>query len=436
MKNMIIFAIISTILEFIKYLIAYAVIFDFKIRKTKKLFIIPLSVVCIIQVIVVYKIDSTWVSTLLLIMGLYIPIICIEGIWWEKILAYIIIVPGVSIVDMLGFSGIIAIVGSEMDKAIGDNIMKLIGNSLSLIVLIILIFIKKLDTNKRREVLKLTFQQYIVIICGIIGCLLILAGAQWILIGGEISENGKNIWFIAIAFASCCFMILSIWQIVTLSKAENYKDKNLHYEEYIRLQENYIKAIIDNDKMIRNFKHDINAHLTVINEYCLDIKDERLINYLNAIKENSGLNSIKKYTGNIVIDAVLGEIIKSAEDDKISIEWRGKIPNEIGVEAYDLCTVISNIIRNAVEASEKLDNDSDKVIKAESYVYQNKIYFKVENNLFGQIAINDGNRIKTTKEDKKNHGFGNDNVRRVVDKYNGSIKYSCKENVFKTGVLI
>ena len=41
-----------------------------------------------------------------------------------------------------------------------------------------------------------------------------------------------------------------------------------------------------------------------------------------------------------------------------------------------------------------------------------------------------GNYIKTTKEDKRNHGLGISNIRRAVQKYNGYADISCENKIF------
>lgn len=89
-----------------------------------------------------------------------------------------------------------------------------------------------------------------------------------------------------------------------------------------------------------------------------------------------------------------------------------------------------------MEASEKLAEDITRLVSAKAYVYNGKLYLCIKNNTSVQIEIGKDNRIMTTKEDTLLHGFGSNNVRKVVDKYNGSITYSSVDHQFQVEILM
>ena len=436
MLKFIVIAIALTLLEFAKYLESFYSVFDFRFRTEKYRYIVPVALSVLLQALVVWKADETWMSILVITLGTFIPLLCVDGAMLDRILAYIITVSGISIIDMLGSFAISYFIGIDLRAFFADPVLSITGNLTGLAVLTVNSAIKYKRRRETSGYIKLTGQQYVVIVSGILSCLLILSGIQWLLSGEEMSENAMSVWFLAIACVSTMFIILSIWQTITLNKAENYRQEARDYSEFMKMQERYIQTVIDNDKVIRSFRHDLHSHMTVIRGYCRSGDIESLDSYLDSIEENSGMYATVKDSGNAAVDAILGNIAAEAVRKGIRFLWEGKIPNDIAIEPYDLCTVISNVLRNAAEASGRLAEDRDRTIRARAYVYDGKLYLNVENRTAEQVEIGRDNRLATTKADPSLHGFGTSNVKKVVDKYGGTLKYSCADHIFHVEILM
>lgn len=46
------------------------------------------------------------------------------------------------------------------------------------------------------------------------------------------------------------------------------------------------------------------------------------------------------------------------------------------------------------------------------------------------------NRIETTKRNKELHGYGIQNMQRVVKKHDGNLKFTCKDGIFSVRVML
>jgi sensor histidine kinase regulating citrate/malate metabolism len=91
-------------------------------------------------------------------------------------------------------------------------------------------------------------------------------------------------------------------------------------------------------------------------------------------------------------------------------------------------------LSNAVEAVSKLDN-INKQINLEIRNLEDNIVIKVSNPVAKKVLI-DGNKVNTSKSDKKSHGFGLENIKKTVEKYNGSFELNCNENEFKIVLIV
>ena len=94
---------------------------------------------------------------------------------------------------------------------------------------------------------------------------------------------------------------------------------------------------------------------------------------------------------------------------------------------FDLCTIISNLLDNALEAVELLEKDKRWITMIFRYD-DLMVYCNVVNPYAGGLNIYK-NKI-LSKKNTKNHGYGLINVKHSVDIYNGSIDITTENGVF------
>lgn len=63
------------------------------------------------------------------------------------------------------------------------------------------------------------------------------------------------------------------------------------------------------------------------------------------------------------------------------------------------------------------------------------MFLTISNPVTENIKIHN-NTIQTTKQDKSNHGFGLYSLQKIVDKYDGTLTFSCVDNVFECEVTL
>lgn len=100
------------------------------------------------------------------------------------------------------------------------------------------------------------------------------------------------------------------------------------------------------------------------------------------------------------------------------------------------CTIISNLLNNAIEACEKIQDDK-RIIEFEIAGYNSQIFISVCNSYDMESIINQKQKFITTKEDKLNHGIGLENVRRTVKKYDGDMRiFQENERFIVTSLIV
>lgn len=187
-------------------------------------------------------------------------------------------------------------------------------------------------------------------------------------------------------------------------------------------------------------------NINFINMKCHDLRKE-----LRRLKEQKGnltdddfclleesLNfydsSIK--TGNVNIDALIQE--KLIYCNSVGIEFTALVNGDAfkDMASSDVYFLLVNIIDNAIEAAESFDKKDKRVISLTASKKHGVLLIEETNYFKGKIEPNNDGSIKTTKENKKYHGYGTKSIAYIVKKYDGKMEYEIKDDIFKLKIAI
>lgn len=110
-----------------------------------------------------------------------------------------------------------------------------------------------------------------------------------------------------------------------------------------------------------------------------------------------------------------------------------EFPQNTNILPHDICTILSNLLDNAIEASSKLDKSGSVLLTIRKINYF--LMINVVNECF-QKGSDFINYPKTTKENKELHGWGLPSVRDAVEKYNGTLRCINKDNQFAVSIML
>lgn len=234
-----------------------------------------------------------------------------------------------------------------------------------------------------------------------------------------------------LAFVVLLVLLLFVSYYVIILREEKMKTSfelmknNLLEENYKSLQTIYER----NAKMY----HDMNNHLNVL--YQLLDKDDlnTAKEYLREIGKPITKLSQTVWTGENIIDVVINSKLEKMRSESIEADISVEFPHNTNLSSNDMCTILANLLDNAIEATEKL-NKKDKIMLMMRRVNQFLI-IKIINSCDKQeehLALH----LKTSKEDKELHGWGLPSVMDVVKKYNGTMECLNENGKFIVTVML
>lgn len=239
----------------------------------------------------------------------------------------------------------------------------------------------------------------------------------------------------SLSLISCMLLLYVIFFMMYLydrmgKQAEIISEQKL-YKQQVEDQKKYYDEILTSQARIQAFKHDILNHMIAINSYFENKNYDEGIQYIKELENVLTFRGESIDTGNSAIDSIVSAKKITAESSGIKFSAEMHIPEKLSVEAIDECVILGNLLDNAIEACNKA-KIPDKFIKL-SVVYNNKLLIIETVN----SSINSNNsKLSTTKDDKKNHGFGISNIREAIKKYNGILNFENGDGQFKISVML
>ena len=200
------------------------------------------------------------------------------------------------------------------------------------------------------------------------------------------------------------------------------------------MEKEYYDAQVKYINEIRSIRHDMQAHMIVLQYYLESENYEKAKAYLHDMKQHQPTDRIvMKDTGHDLVNAIVSDTLNRSRK-KIDFELEGMLPLDFVMTEYDICTLFSNLFSNASEACEKLV-DRRPVISMEIrergqeclIAVQNPIEWKIETGSFG---------LATSKQDKADHGFGTQNMIKVVKRYEGKIDFLITDSTFRVEIVL
>lgn len=237
-----------------------------------------------------------------------------------------------------------------------------------------------------------------------------------------------GVWFLGVVFiASFLFGLY----FVTESKEQKMNLKITQTRNQL-LEKNY-QAL--NDIYTSNAKlyHDLNNHLNVLYQFLEEGEMDEAKEYIREISQPIQKLTKTVWTGVDVVDVIISSKVEKMRNKGISWDINAEFPKHTNIQPYDLCTILSNLLDNAVEAVERTGrkgNISLTIRKINYFLMIRLMNSCIEkNNSFDALP-------KTTKKDKTMHGWGLQNVQETVQKYGGTLKFRQEENQFIVDVMI
>lgn len=214
--------------------------------------------------------------------------------------------------------------------------------------------------------------------------------------------------------------ILCFHMLNNLVRKREVETENLLLKEQNMYQEKYAKEVKTQYDEMKRMRHDMRQHYSVLENLLVEKKYDKMEEYLLKSIQNINNRDNFFYMKNEYVNAILNRKISQAKEAGILVTLNS-IQEFLGADEMDICNLLGNLLDNAMEACEKVQEE--KSIDIILFQDTDKIYVEMKNSIAAPV-LKDNKLFVTEKKNKEEHGFGIKTIREIVEKYEGLIDFS------------
>ena len=237
---------------------------------------------------------------------------------------------------------------------------------------------------------------------------------------------------VSVSFLAINITVFILYELISIESEKTYMlvARNKQYE----LTEQHNSQVIEIYDKMREWRHDYNNHMQLI----LGMLEKTgsgggdIIDYIKNLDEKIKSASLEIVTGNHIIDAILSAKAALASSHAIEFEHNISLTGGLSVEDTDLCSILSNLLDNAIEACCKVEQN--RYISLEMLIFKNQLSINISNSADGRYITENG-KLKTTKLGDM-HGIGIGHIKSIVENYGGILDIKPEADAFTARVSI
>lgn len=264
---------------------------------------------------------------------------------------------------------------------------------------------------------------------GLLGCVCLASLVSITVCLYYAPEETAKIWLCAFACMATNIGSIYLAGYFVSSIRRDMEQRNL------KLQQDYYKELEKNQAEIRKLRHDMNNHLLIMRDLFDTGDKETAEKYLKEV-ERQITPASRIFCPDSIVNAVLNAKYNLAVSHGIDCFFHIDLPEIVAIDSVSLCSIISNTLDNAIEASVKIPDPENRRISVKARIAENGFFsYEVMNAKINPVRMKKDSYL-SDKENHSSHGLGISNVREAVDRYEGMLDISYTDDTFSVVILI
>lgn len=419
--------IILNLLESIKYFLIFQLVFNGKLNNRKKVLlgcIWLISSICILS----FALKRTDLIIVIIAWFLFLYI-SYQGKVTNKIILFIASLVVVNYIDLILYAIISYITEGKIwtyyvYKSVSIDIYEDILIYIITIMVGFIIHRRKFKKNWLGN--NIHIMQWVLFSASLFGFYFICSSVILYMVDGQPDNKKRLLIVLLVCLAITIASIIAFF--IYSNRLKHQNDVHIEteglYGESLGLKLAYGEQVHDDYEKVRQFRHDFRHHIAAMEGLVYGGEYSELEKYMGQLSQkDKELNRERvRYTGNFMVDSIIFGITRDQKFKEVDFQFDGGLPSNLGVKDIDICGVLANALENAMEAC--LKGNDRKAVIMKAGCYENMISFQIKNTYdSSRYKALAGGGFYSSKEGD-GHGYGIQNMERVVKSYNGRMEYN------------
>lgn len=174
------------------------------------------------------------------------------------------------------------------------------------------------------------------------------------------------------------------------------------------------------------YRHDMRHHFNLLQGMADKENIAEIKEYLQTAQSDIDVITPIRFCENETVNLILSSYAAKANQAKILLTIDATLPSQLPFSDTELCSLLSNALENAFQASCKIPDSNKRCIKLRLYSKNTKLCLDTRNSYLVEPVFHEG--LPASTED--GHGFGTKSMAHTIEKHGGVYQFSVKDGWF------
>ena len=174
------------------------------------------------------------------------------------------------------------------------------------------------------------------------------------------------------------------------------------------------------------YRHDMRHHFALLQGLASEENIEEIKKYLRTVQSDMDAITPMRFCENETVNLILSAFASKAKQLGILLTVEATLPDSLTLSDTELCSLLSNALENAIQASEQITDSNKRIIRLRMYSKNTKLCIDIRNSYQTKPIFHQGLPVSN----EEGHGFGTKSMAHIVEKHGGVFQFSVKDGWF------
>lgn len=221
------------------------------------------------------------------------------------------------------------------------------------------------------------------------------------------------------------FAFVLLYYAETQKQAIIQREKDMLDNQFMQAQKEFA-TLRQMQQNAASYRHDMRHHFTLLQRMASNGNLNEIKEYLQNVQ--SDLDSITpiRFCENETINLILSSFAVKAKQSEILLNIDVKLPHSHSFSDTELCSLLSNALENAINATEQITDSNNRIINLRLFSKNNKLCIDLRNRYRLEPVFHQGMPVSN----EQGHGFGTKSMAYIIEKHRGVFQFSAKDGWF------
>lgn len=223
------------------------------------------------------------------------------------------------------------------------------------------------------------------------------------------------------------FVFVLLYYAETQKQASIQRERDMLDTQFRQAQTEF-ESLRQMQQNAAAYRHDMRHHFSLLQRMASKENIEEIKEYLKTVQSDIDSITPVRYCENETVNLILSSFAAKAKQSKILLTIDANLPDAYPFSNTELCSLLSNALENAIQASEQITDSSKRIIQLRIFSKNNKLCIDIRNRYQIEPVFRHGLPVSTKQE--QGHGFGTKSMAHIVEKNGGVFRFSVKDGWF------